>query len=128
MIWRFFAIARRVAIAHDDIRDFYLGAVGIRNDGAIVKASNGPVVMIDSDRKSSYPAAHAEFRLSRKLDKGSIVFVCRIKKGNKSFGLARPCKDCQRKLAAKGVKKVYYTINDHEYGVLFLNLTNKRYE
>ena len=113
-------MARKAARPQNDIRGFYIGAVGIRKDGAIVKSRNGPVIMDESVGKSSYPAAHAEYRLCRKLDKGAVVFVCRIRRGDGSFALARPCIDCQRRLTSKGVKKVYYTISDTEYGVMYL--------
>jgi len=118
-----FLKAKEVATSKKDRRSFYLGAVGIRNDGAIVSATNGPAVMIDDNkgRKKSFPQAHAEYRLARKLDVGAVVFVCRVKRGSKKIGLARPCGDCQRILRAVGVKKVYYTINSYEYGVLYLN-------
>ncbi len=119
-MWDYFNIAKKVALAHDDNRGFFLGAIGIRHDGAVVKSCNGPVIIYDDTKKTSYPAAHAEYRLARKLDKGSIVFVCRIRRVDDSFGMARPCQDCQRKLAAKGVKKVNYTLNNNEFGTLYL--------
>jgi deoxycytidylate deaminase len=120
-MWYYFDLARKVALSRKDSRDFLIGSVGIRSDGVLVKACNGPVIIFDDTKKTSYPAAHAEYRLARKLDKGSVVFVCRVKRLDHSFGMARPCRDCQRTLASKGVKKVYYTINDVEFGVLYLD-------
>ena len=119
----YFLKAKEVALSKKDRRNFYLGAIGIRSDGAVVSSTNGPAVMMDDDkgRKKSFPQAHAEYRLARKLDVDAVVFVCRVKRGSKKIGLARPCEDCQRVLKAVGVKKVYYTINNREYGVLYLN-------
>jgi len=117
-----FKKARELALSKKDKRSFYLGAIGIRSDGAVVSSTNGPAVMNDDKgRKKSFPKAHAEYRLARKLDVGAVVFVCRVKRGSKKIGLARPCEDCQRVLKAVGIKKVYYTINNNEYGVLYLN-------
>jgi tRNA(Arg) A34 adenosine deaminase TadA len=118
-MWRFFNLAKEVATRKRDTRAYLIGAVGIRCDGATVKACNGPVIM-DTESRKSYPAAHAEARIVRKLDLGSIVFVCRVRQKDGSFGMARPCIDCQRVLAGKRVKRVYYTVSNTEYGVMYL--------
>ncbi len=94
-------------------RRYYLGAIGIRKDGVVVGASNLCVT-------HKCPEAHAEYRTTKMLTPGSVVFVCRInKQGN--WMLARPCKDCQQVMRNKGVIKVYFTIKEDEYGVLRLN-------
>ena len=121
-MWKYFDEARKVAIANEDVRDYFLGAIGIRTDCTkLIKACNGPAMISTSSTRRNYPAAHAEYRLAQKLNKGSIVFVCRVKKGDNSYAMARPCANCQRRLASKGVVKVYYTINDNEYGVMYLD-------
>lgn len=121
-MWEYFEEARKAAIANDDERDYFLGAVGIRTDcSKLISACNGPAIIATDTNKKSYPPAHAEYRLARKLNKGSTVFVCRIKSIDGSYAMARPCIDCQRKLASKGVEKVYYTINNYEYGVMYLD-------
>jgi len=125
-VTEYFEKAREAALAkRNDFRNFYVGAVGIRSDGAVVSATNGPAVLNEKEkskgRKHSFPQAHAEYRLCRKLDVGAIVFVYRVKRGSKKVGKARPCEDCQRVLRAVGVSKVYYTINEFEYGVMYLN-------
>ena len=123
---RFFSAAAAVAIKKDDKRGHRIGAVAIRKDGAIVSASNGGIqetaaeyLTVCADGKKRYPQAHAEVRLSRKLDAGSIVFICRVA-GHGSYALAKPCRNCERVLRNKGVKKVYYTISNNEYGVILL--------
>lgn len=116
--WRYFSVAREVALAKEDRRTHKLGAVGLRSDGVLVCASNGPAKTTPQNvpQKSSMPGAHAEARLCRKLDYYGTVFVVRMQPGG--YGLARPCPHCQRRLRKRRVKKVYYTISPSEYGVL----------
>ena len=98
---------------HEDCRRYRLGAVGIRKDGAIVVSRNIPT-------RYPEPSAHAESRLARKLDRGAIVYVVRITASGK-LTLARPCVSCIRILKSKGVKKVFYSINEKEYGCVILH-------
>lgn len=95
-----------------DIRNFRLGAVGERNDGVRVFARNGSGIV-------PTPDAHAEARILRKLDVDATVYVARILRNNQ-WALAKPCQPCQKRLAAKGVSRVYYTIAPGEYGCLIL--------
>jgi tRNA(Arg) A34 adenosine deaminase TadA len=106
-------LAGRVARGRQDGRSFLLGAVGVRSDSAIVVAPNGPC---EQPNKS----VHAEARLARKLDRGSVVYVARVRKSDGEFANARPCHSCRRALAARGVKRCYFTIGKNEYGVLDL--------
>ena len=107
---RFFRRAKKVAAKGKDCRSYRLGAVGVRRDGTIVTAKNIP---------NRYPEAqaHAEARLTKKLDRGSVVYVVRIDRKNK-LATARPCKTCQRIMKGRGVTRCYYSIAEHEYGVL----------
>ena len=102
-----------------DRRNFFIGAVGIRKDGRIVSSSNGyaRLPMTSIVGKKSFPPSHAEYRLCRKLDVGSVVWIYRVKKGSGAAGMAKPCADCRRVLVSSGVKKVYYSISHDEYGV-----------
>lgn len=112
-IEKYFLTARKTALRGDTFdanRTYRLGAVGIRSDGAIVKASNIP-------NRSPEPRAHAEARLTRKLDWGSIVYVVRIRSDG-TLAMARPCKKCQSTMRLRGVQRCYYSINNYEYGVL----------
>ncbi len=102
--------AAGVALRKDDRRSFRLGAVGIRNDGALVSSTNGPSPF-------PCPEVHAEARLCHKLTPGSTVWVARIRHDG-SLALARPCHTCQKRLRSAGVLKVIYTISDVEHGVL----------
>jgi cytidine deaminase len=110
-IFNYFEIASRLAIEKEDRRSFIFGAIGIRNDGRMVKALNGPTV-------SPSKQAHAEARLARKLDVGSEVYVARVLIISGDFAMAKPCHNCERILRSVGVKRVYYTIGPGEYGIL----------
>ncbi len=110
-----FRMARQVALRGDTKearRQYRLGAVGVRSDGAIVISSNVP-------HRTPEPHAHAEARLTRKLDWGSTVYVVRIRSDG-TLAMARPCRTCRGLMRLKGVKRCYYSISDTEYGVLNL--------
>lgn len=110
---KYFALAMQCATLKKDIRQFLIGAVGIRKDGVIVCAYNSPT-------QSPEPCAHAEARLARKLDYGAVVYVARHGKGSGDWAMAKPCADCERTLRSKGVKRVYYTIVPNEFGTMYL--------
>jgi hypothetical protein len=119
-VWNYFNQALAVAIAKNDNRNFLIGALGVRNDGKKVLSSNGAVVINGVKCKAICKSAHAEHRLCRKIDKGAVVFVVRVGRKDGKFRLAKPCIACQLVMRSNAVKKVYYTISDTEYGVLFL--------
>ena len=111
MTHRFFNEARQFAIKRKDGRNFIFGAVGIRRDGTKVFSRNGRTR--DRDFRG-----HAEARLCRKLDIGSIVWVARVSRDTGMLAFARPCRDCQKILRCTGVKKCFYSVSEYEYGVL----------
>lgn len=91
--------------AGDGRRHFFLGAIGIRADGAIVMARNEPTQIRN-------PKAHAESRLVKKLGLHSpFVLVVRLTK-NGTLALAKPCKHCQKILESYKVKKIFYTTDN----------------
>lgn len=104
-----FKLAAWYASRKDDRREFRLAAIGIRNDGAIVHAVNGASPELS-------PSTHAEARLAKKLDSGSIVYVARVLRSGE-FAMARPCPRCLAVLESMHVSCVYYTTNDG-YGVI----------
>ena len=111
--WRYLALAASCAtVGSEDRRKFCLGAVGVRSDGAVVKARNGST-------RERCPAGHAETRLSRKLDVGSTVFVARILRSG-GLALAAPCVTCRRALRSRGVRHVYYTVDSATFGRMVL--------
>ncbi len=112
----------------EDKREACIGAVGVRSDGTVVSARNEAVFdtdACDTDRAWSFPPAHAENRLAKKLDIGSVVYVARLKKDG-TMAMARPCIFCERVLKSRRVKKVYYTVNNSTYGVWDLETDEDR--
>jgi tRNA(Arg) A34 adenosine deaminase TadA len=102
---------------HPDYKSVYhIMAMGIRKDGTVVFSNNGAAVFPPAD-KLIVKIAHAEQRISRKLDKGAEVYVVRLTR-DKQLAMARPCSTCYTVLRARGVKRVYYSIAPGEYGVL----------
>lgn len=105
----------------NDHRAFWLGCIGIREDGTRVSSKNGNVEVHGFMKSHEFmPASHAEGRVLRKLGKNGIVYVSRLRRDG-SLAMARPCGMCQVRLRSYKVKKVYYTINDNQYGVWFVN-------
>lgn len=120
-IFNYFERAGKLTAAQKRGRAFLIGAVAVRYDGAIVSA-------INSASEIPNRLLHAEYRLAKKLDVGSTVYVARVRLLDGEFGLSRPCWDCEKILKSKGVRKIFYTI-DHEGGYGVMNLeTGKEYE
>jgi len=104
-------LAKKIAVK-DDCRQYRFGVVGVRKGGTIVTSRNIPTRHPD-------PRAHAEARVVRKLNKGSIIYVVRIDRKNR-LTTARPCEKCQRAMRSRGVKRCFYSISETEFGVLEL--------
>lgn len=107
---KFFNLASKIAKKGDIRRHYRIGAVGIRSDGTVVVSNN-------SACHHPQKAAHAEARLVRKLNQGSIVFVVRIL-ADDTLANARPCDACQAVLRRRGIERVIYSIGDFHYGVI----------
>ena len=104
----------------NDNRNFWLGCIGIRDDGALVSSKNGAVEFSSTvENYQLVPSSHAEGRVLRKLGKGGIIYVSRVSRKDRSYAMARPCPMCQVRLKAFDVKKVFYTINNIQYGVWY---------
>lgn len=106
---KYFDLAKQYALKDKDRKRYYFGAIGIRNDGRIVHATN-----IRNPAKELN--CHAETRLCKKLDKGSEVYLVRINKSGTRFLLAKPCGGCESRMRAKGVKTIHYSISETEFG------------
>lgn len=106
-------LAIQVSLRRESKCKYFLGAVGIRSDGAVVWCRNG-----GAPDERTY-SAHAEARLARKLDWGSEVFVARTR-ADGTIALAKPCIRCENTLRHRGVQRVTYTISHNEVGVLKL--------
>lgn len=92
---------------------YNLAAVGSRSDGLIVTAYN--VTTAEGPTK----VGHAEYRLSSKLTRGSVVAVARVSACGVP-AMARPCRSCQTILRNYHVSRVIYTIAGNEYGIMEL--------
>lgn len=104
---KYFALAAKIATKETSHRrKALIGAIGIRNDGAVVNAKNLP-------NQTHCPRVHAEALLCRKIDTGTVVFVARLNRIGQ-YANSRPCIHCQIAMRQKGVKKCYYTINETE--------------
>lgn len=110
--------AGKIALG-DDERNFLLGAIGVRQDGVNVSAKNGAVISSTYDDYRIISDAHAECRVIRKLGKCGTIYVARVLKKNGGFAMARPCGGCQLRIRAAKVKKVFYTINEKQYGIWY---------
>jgi cytidine deaminase len=108
---KYLRIASHISIKGSDLRRYRVGAVGVRRDGTVVYAWNGSVEI-------PTPCMHAEARLVKKLDYGSVVYVARTRKDDGKMAIAKPCKDCERVMRRRGVRRCEYSINDNEFGVL----------
>lgn len=115
----FLELAGKIALSKDnnDPRNFWIGCIGIRKDGALVSARNGAVFSTQNDDFELLPESHAEGRILRKIDKGGIIYVSRIAKRDRNYAMARPCKMCRVRIKSFGIKKVYYTIDAYHYGL-----------
>lgn len=113
-IFNFFEVAARTAISKDDRRAYLLGAIGIRGDGVMVRSLNSPTEI--PNRK-----AHAECKLCRKLDYHADVYIARVRLDNYKFAMARSCSNCLKILKTKKVNRIFYTIDENQYGVLDLS-------
>lgn len=111
-IFYYLEIALQLAAKKQD-RRFLHAAVGIRSDGTLVQACNGPA-------KTPNRMGHAEYRLCRKLDYGAEVYVVRLSRETGQLVLSRPCNNCIKVLKSKKVKRVYYSIGPNEFGVMYL--------
>lgn len=100
-----------------NLRSSIHGALGIRADGVITFAANSATQLSRHDGVLRYRYAHAEYRLSRKLTKKSVVYVCRLR-ANGEYAMSRPCLSCRNAMKARGVTRCYYTISSTEYGVI----------
>lgn len=100
----------------NDARAFWIGCIGIRKDGVLISAKNGASKSSFMDEYQYIPTVHAEGRALRKLGKGGILFVARIRRDTRKLAMSMPCSGCQNLIKFAGVKEVYFSINEFQYG------------
>jgi tRNA(Arg) A34 adenosine deaminase TadA len=93
----------------DGRKNFLLGCIAKRKDGAFVRSRN-------STMRDPTPEGHAEARVLKKAGHGAILWVARVTRDG-AWKMAKPCEKCQALIRNHGVKKVYYTIAPNEWGV-----------
>lgn len=82
-----------------------VGAAGIRRDGTIVVARNGPA-------PKKEPRAHAEARLIRKLGRGALAVCVARTWADGTLALAAPCPRCANLLDASQCHSVFFSSGD----------------
>jgi cytidine deaminase len=104
----------------NDARAFWLGCIGIRSDGSQILSKNGAVYSTSISNYQLIPDAHAECRAIKKMDCGGVMYVARVRKIDRSLAMASPCEICRVKIRSRRINKVYYTVNQHQYGIWFV--------
>jgi pyrimidine deaminase RibD-like protein len=111
---KYIDLAIRIAKAGDAPRkpeentgkNFLLGCVALRQDGAVVVSSN-------IRTQTPMHSAHAERRALSKSGLGATLWIARVDRDGIPC-MAKPCKLCETLIINKRVKRVYYTVNEHE--------------
>lgn len=117
---KYMQMAAKMALENFSYKDYSLACVAIRNDGVLVKSTNGVVPRtLKTSKKTALPSAHAEIRALKKAGKGAILYVARVWR-NGDWALSRPCTTCQAMIKNRGVRIVYYTIGPNEWGTWVL--------
>lgn len=91
----------------------YLGCIAQRADGSFVYSTNSRAI-------SKSPSVHAEAKVLKKAGVNAILWIARVM-ADGSWGMAKPCGDCEKLIKKYKVKKIYYTIDKNEYGTWINN-------
>lgn len=105
---KYLDLAIRIAKGGAENRNYLIGCVGLRTDGAIVVAPN-------SWTKDPEHTAHGENRVLKKAGFGATLWVARVTRDNQ-WANAKPCVKCQALIRNKKVKRVYFTLGPNQYG------------
>lgn len=132
---KFFRMALQYAQTHDyEDQDYHLCSLIVRG-GSVVsvgynKRNTNSFVEHFTDlargQRDWCMSTHAEMdavlQVRSKIDlRGSKIYTIRKHKDTDKysvFGMAKCCEICQHVLYNYGIKKAYYTINDHTHGVM----------
>lgn len=70
---------------------------------------------------STHAEQDAILKARGKVDlRGCKIFVARRLRLNGKPGMARPCPICENALNSYGIRKAYYTINEHQFGKMII--------
>jgi len=103
-------LALGIALKEKYRRHSMLGAVAIRKDGCVVCSNN--IANFHPNQ-----CIHAESRVLKKAGMGAVLFVARVTRHGE-IKLAKPCRRCMAEIKNRRVRRVYYTIDADEYGVV----------
>ncbi|MFX0091543.1 MAG: hypothetical protein ACFFBD_07245 [Candidatus Hodarchaeota archaeon] len=59
---------------------------------------------------------------------GANIYIVRLRANGKIIALAKPCEMCRAYLMQRGIRKIYYSISEEEFGYLRLNKKMGYYE
>jgi tRNA(Arg) A34 adenosine deaminase TadA len=67
------------------------------------------------------PTYHAEIKallnIPRHITKGSVMYVARCSKDGNGDRISKPCSMCHAVMQERGIRKVYYTVDDEIIGM-----------
>jgi tRNA(Arg) A34 adenosine deaminase TadA len=108
---KYLELATKIAMMDikDHDRNFIFGAVAIRQDGALITATNIRTQL-------PMPEAHCESRCLRKAGYGSILYVVRLNR-NGNWAMSKPCPTCASLIKNRCVRKVFYSVSPNTYAV-----------
>jgi tRNA(Arg) A34 adenosine deaminase TadA len=122
---KYFSIAKKEAKKAKN-EDYKHGAVLVKGGSIISVSHNVSIPSKFADRYKIHggiATRHAEINcvlgLDKKVTSGAVLFVVRVSRGG-NLRLSKPCPMCRSVLEYVGVKKVYYSIDNDEYGVIRL--------
>ena len=127
---RFFRLARKIALTSNS--KFRVGAVLTRGNSIMGMGCNDmskshPLMSGYSDgTRKPLIKMHAELAACRAwkpldIDSRFAIYVYRVKKDG-SQGLARPCDSCFKLINYIGLTKVYFSLDDENYGELKIHV------
>ena len=100
-VLRYLHLAAEISRLKEDGRTYFHGAVGIREDGVMVCASNGNPVY-------PTPEHHCEYRITRKLGVNGTIYLVRTL-ADGTWGDSTPCSYCHKRLKRRRVEMVFYS-------------------
>lgn len=119
---------KAIEVALTSEGQFRLGSVLARGRRIISTGTNiskSHPVQSHYAKKSGQPRRihlHSEIRtLLRSKKSGDVIYVARVSKSGHSLRKAEPCEMCKLALKDMGVKTVFYSIDNHNWGRLNLN-------
>ena len=123
---RHIKLARRVAY-QSDFHEYRHGAILAKGNRVLNTSTNKNSYKLWGQRfrhrDCGYATHHAELGcilgVDRSITQGATVYVVRLGK-NGDLRMSKPCSMCESAMRHVGIKKVVYTMNDQEIGVIKL--------